>query len=166
MKVIRDLLLILAALVIMVSVFMAIPGYFGVGAVGSKITARGTATAEHCRFSGPHTSSADPEGKSQFGWWWMCDAEVRFDDGRVQQVEVPYSQLTGDDVGRPVRVVERLEEASEARDHAVIYRADFEPRPVLGIGSMMGGVILAVFVGLLPLQRLVRKVRGKPEPAD
>lgn len=166
MKVIRDLLLVVVAVVIALACFTLVPPHFGVGAVGSEIAARGTAIAQHCRFAGPFTESSRPEGPLQTSWGWMCEAEVRFDDGRTQQVGTQYSQLTGDDVGRPVRVVEREEKASKAQYRKVIYRAGFGPRPVLGFGSMMGGMILAVFVGILPLQRLVRRVRGKPEPAD
>ncbi|GAB3296180.1 hypothetical protein GCM10027563_38110 [Parasphingorhabdus pacifica] len=160
------MLLVAVAVLIAFASFTVVPPYFGVSAVDSEITARGAATAQQCRFAGPLTRSNHPDGPLQTSWGWMCEAEVRFDDGRTEQVETQYSRLTDADVGRPVRVVERLQAASKSQDRSVIYRADFEPRPVLGGASMLGTVLLALFVGLLPLQRLVRRARGKPADPD
>lgn len=45
---------------------------------------------------------------------------MRFGDGRIEQVETRDSQWTEDDIGRQVRVVERLEAKSKYEDRAVI----------------------------------------------
>lgn len=134
---------------------------FGGFAAGSEVVARGVAVAQQCRFSGPITESEAPGREYLTGWWWVCDARVRWDDGRVEMREVPYSQLTDADIGRAVAVVEREEAASKATTRSVIYRADFEPRPVWGTVAMVVMSVVAPLVGFPGAYRLVRRIRGK-----
>lgn len=72
MRVLWDLLRVVVARVIALRSFTLVPTYFGVGARGSEITARGKAVAQRCRFSGPFTRSSRPDGPLRTGWWWMC----------------------------------------------------------------------------------------------
>lgn len=162
MRIIRDILLVVVSMGLFLSnVFFVFP-FFGMSTVGSEVTERGAAIAQQCRFAGPITESESPGREIMAGWWWVCEAKVRWDDGRVERREVPYSHLTDEDIGREVEVVERSEIASRtSATRSVVYRADFDPKPVWAGVTMLIVSVVALFVGFPGAYRLVRRIQGK-----
>ncbi|RCW39194.1 hypothetical protein DFQ14_11730 [Halopolyspora algeriensis] len=162
MRIVRDIFLVVVGIVLFLSnIFLVFP-FFGMSTLGSEVTARGVAVAKQCRFSGPVTETRSPEREFMTGWWWICDARVRWDDGRVEMREIVYSQLTDADIGREVEVVAREEIASRAgATRSVVYRADFEPKPVWAGVAMVVVSVVGLFVGFPGAYRLVRRIQGK-----
>lgn len=162
MRIFRDLLLVLVSALVLVLGMNVSTHYFGGFAAGSEVTARGVAVAQQCRFSGPLTETTAPDRESMTGWWWICDARVRWHDGRVERRETVYSQLTDADIGREVEVVERKEAASRGgTTRSVVYRADFEPKPLWSTVATVVVGIVAAFIGFPAGYRLVRRIQGK-----
>lgn len=143
--------MLLIGLVTLIAGVFLVPTYFGFGALGAEVSARGTAVAKECRYTGPVAESNVPSKEYHLGFGWICRAEVRWNDGREQVVETSGSQLTDDDIGQRVRV-EGRRIADGNRTSATrmeVYRANFEPRPWLGAVSILAtclvGVLLALF---------------------
>lgn len=106
--------------------------HFKPAAATTSVSDRGVARVADCRREGPVSVSG-------FGYWWLCEADVVWDSGGRQRVTVQIGQLGPDDAGRDVPVVQRLV-ADKASRAAAVYRADFEPSVVLGLGSVLGGL--------------------------
>ena len=98
----------------------------------ASVADRGVARVADCRREGPLSLNG-------FGYWWRCEADVVWDGGGRQRVTVRIGQLSPDDAGKDVPVVQRVTSDKGARVTAV-HRADFEPSLVLGLGSLLGGL--------------------------
>ncbi|GAA4619325.1 DUF6346 domain-containing protein [Saccharopolyspora hordei] len=119
------------------------------GAVASDgaVTDRGTALATHCERVGPIS-------RSGLGWYWSCEAEVTWSDGRTTREEFPSSQLTPRNTTEPAPVVHR--DVRDAADQVVVDA----PRPF----AVLGWVMLVALTGLLVHGVWVPGV--PPMPAD
>ncbi len=118
--------------------------YFQPQAEGFSVSDRGTARVADCLRVGP----VSREG---FGHWWVCQADVVWDSGDRERVTAQPGQLTPDDGGQDVAVVERLEVPGKSAAPPVskIYRAEFEPDSVLGFGSIAGGTLIGFVLALI-----------------
>ncbi|GAA2674468.1 MULTISPECIES: DUF6346 domain-containing protein [Actinosynnema] len=98
----------------------------------ADVAGRGTATIGQCR----------EVGGPGFGTRWSCAAEASWDDGTTSRVEqTPSGQFTPADEGRDLAVVRRLETRPKGGgDVERVYRADFEPSLLLGLGSVFGAL--------------------------
>ncbi|PRW62664.1 DUF6346 domain-containing protein [Actinopolyspora mortivallis] len=143
----RDVVLIpLGLLLFAASILVVIP-FFGLGAVGSEVTDRGTAVAQRCRFAGPIADSQSPDGGSVVGFGHICRARVTWQDGTTEMREVTGSQLTPDDIGREVAVVERAVDTGNGGSTSTeqeVYRQDYRPKPVLGVIGILATGLPAV----------------------
>ena len=113
-------------------VLLGLTGFTTFEPAAKAVTDRGVARVGDCTRSGPVSIHG-------FGTWWTCQAEVEWEGGRRTRVTAEAGQLTPDD--REVAVVQRGE--SKVRNgvgNPPVYRADFEPNVVLGIGSLLGGM--------------------------
>lgn len=98
------------------------------------VTDRGSARVADC-------TSRGPVSRHGFGTWWICQADVVWESGRQTRVTAEPGQLTPSDRGAEVPVVQRGEgKVRNGPDNAPVYRADFEPSVVLGLGSALGGL--------------------------
>lgn len=111
-------------------------------AASVAITERGVARVADCKREGP-------VGTNGLGYWWVCQADVVWDGGQQVRVTAQAGQLTPDDKGE-VPVVQRGERAPRGSevDNAPVYRADYEPSVLLGVGSMLAGLGVGGFVAL------------------
>lgn len=161
MRITRDLLLIVVGILLFLSAVFAVLPYFG--QIGSEITARGTVVQSDCRLSGPVTKSHSPGRTNITGFWRVCQAKVRWDDGRVQTREVLARPLTSDGVPPNTAVVERREDAASRSPlkRSVVYRADFEPKPIWGGAALIVVAVVAAVIALPPIDRTVQRLRGK-----
>lgn len=142
----RDVVLLAVAAILMVASF-GFSLLFGLGMNGSTVVKRGVAVARSCEFGGPFEVGSP-------GWWWRCQAHVTWQDGSAERREFTASQLTGDDIGREVDVVERrIAKGSGKGSNREVFRADFEAKPLWGqliTFSLMGGsgmIALTVIFG-------------------
>ncbi|MGJ7908856.1 DUF6346 domain-containing protein [Actinopolyspora sp. H202] len=166
-RVVRDALLIPVGIGLFLAAFFVVLPYFGTGAAGTEVSARGTAVAQQCRFSGPITKSRAPKRENVIGFGWICRARIHWNDGGVETREVSGSQLTGEDVGNRVDVVERRIDYSKGSDtRPQIYRADFEPRVLLAWGSVMATCLLGFVFAALGFSGLSRSFSRKSVPVD
>lgn len=166
-RVVRDVLLVPLGLVLFLSgIFVVLP-FFGVGAAGAEVTARGTAVAQQCRFAGPIADSDAPEGGNVLGFGHTCQARVTWRDGTTELREVSGSQLTPDDVGTEVAVVERAvdDSARGSGTRPQLYRADFEPNMWLGVPVLLVVMFLGFAVAGPAASRLYKRFRSG-EPAN
>lgn len=149
---VRDCIVLLVAIAL-VLVGFGMGSLFGVAAGGSTVVKRGTAVARSCDYGGPFESGA-------IGWWWTCRADVAWQDGTRETRTFRNSQLTGDDIGRSVQVVERRISQGRGRgSHLSVYRASFEPSFFWGVVVMvplMAGGGLACLIVLLKWVSAVR----------
>lgn len=131
----RDAVLLVLAVCCLFG-WSAISTAYGASLSGSEVTDRGVAVARNCDFGGPF-------GGNSPGWWWTCTADVRWEKAGTAEVVFHHSQLTGEDVGEEVQVVQRriTKGAGKGFDD-VPYRADFEPRPL--VGNLLGIPLLLV----------------------
>lgn len=118
--------------------------YFQPQAGSFSISDRGTAQVADCMRVGP----VSREG---FGYWSVCQADVVWESGDRTRVTAQPGQLTPDDEGRDVPVVERLQVPGKSAAPAVskVYRAEFEPNSVLGFGSIAGGTLIGFVLALI-----------------
>lgn len=125
-RVLRDLgLIALSVLMFMVGAGMSLS--FGLATIGSEVVNRGVAVARDCDYGGPLESGAP-------GWWWTCRADVTWQDGTHERRTFKHSQLTGDDIGQRVQVVERRISSGQGKGSSLsVYRANFDPSAVWGI---------------------------------
>ncbi|MGW1676824.1 DUF6346 domain-containing protein [Saccharopolyspora sp. NPDC002376] len=82
---------------------------------------RGTALATNCERVGPVS-------RSGLGWYWACDAEITWSDGRTTQKNFQSSELTPQNMTEPAPVVYR-----KVRNAADLIAVD-APRPFVGLG--------------------------------
>lgn len=134
--------------------------YYKPASAAVAIGDRGTARVADCVRSGPVSFNG-------LGYWWECEADVVWDGGGAERVRVDVGQFTPDDRGRDIRVLQRLEHSTKAGKVAHVYREDFEPSVLLGLGSVLGGLgigfLLFVVVFGSTLSATERKIdtRGK-----
>ncbi|WP_244515192.1 DUF6346 domain-containing protein [Actinopolyspora xinjiangensis] len=158
--------LLLGVLLFLAGIFVVLP-YFGLGAAGSEVSARGTAVAQQCRFAGPIAKSQAPKRENVIGFGWICRARVHWSDGSVQWREVSGSQLTDADVGEEVAVVERQIDYSRGSDtRPQIYRADFEPNWFLAGVSVLATCLVGFFLAALGFSGVSRRFKGKSPAAS
>lgn len=142
---VQDLIILAVGVALTLSGF-GVGTLFGVATWGSSIVNRGTAVARTCEYGGPFESGS-------IGWWWTCQADVTWQDGTHESRTFRNSQLTGDDIGRPVDVVERrISQGKGKGSHLSVYRSSFEPNIFWGVVLMVplvAGGGLAVLVVLL-----------------
>ncbi|MGA3540859.1 DUF6346 domain-containing protein [Micromonosporaceae bacterium DT194] len=113
--------------------------YPGTGSVRPGVTERPVwAKVEECRRIGPFSGYG-------LGYWWICQAVVRHDEGPERQVMLGRSIVGPDDVGQVVE----LRAACHGRGEADCYYG----RPLAGFWSagyaILEMVIKALVVGLL-----------------
>ncbi|SFT49243.1 hypothetical protein SAMN04487904_102494 [Actinopolyspora lacussalsi subsp. righensis] len=167
MRVVRDVLLVPIGILLFLAAFFVVLPYFGTGAAGSEVSARGTAVAQQCRFAGPIAKSSAPKRENVIGFGWICRARVHWNDGSVETREVSGSQLTGEDVGNSVDVVERQIDYSKGSDtRPQIYRADFEPHVLLAWGSVLATCLLGFVFAALGFSGLSRIFSKKGVPVE
>lgn len=107
---------------------------FEPAAAAKAVADRGVARVTGCTSSGPVSVHG-------FGTWWICQADVEWESGQRTRVTAEPGQLTPDDRGAEVPVVQRGEsKVRNGSGNPPVYRAGFEPSVVLGIGSLLGGV--------------------------
>ncbi len=105
-------------------------------------------------------TSRGPVSRYGFGTWWICQADVEWRGGERTRVTAEPDQLTPSDQGAEVPVVQRGEgKVRGGAGNAPVYRADFEPSVVLGIGSLLGGIGVGVIAALAVLGTVAS--RGK-----
>ncbi|WP_434449680.1 DUF6346 domain-containing protein [Lentzea sp. E54] len=114
-------------------------------AATTAVADRGTARVADC-------TSRGPVSRHGFGTWWICQADVEWESGQRTRVTAEPGQLTPADKGTDVPVVQRGEGAvRNGPENPPVYRADFEPSVVLGIGSVLGGIGIGGIVALAVL---------------
>ncbi|GHH47485.1 DUF6346 domain-containing protein [Lentzea cavernae] len=129
------------------------------GTNSRPVTDRGVARVTGC-------SSSGPVGIRGFGTWWTCQADVTWESGRQTRVTAEPDQLTPSDQGTEVPVMQRGSgEVRNGPDNAPVYRADFEPSVVLGIGSVLGGLAIGG-IGALAVVGTVASRRKKAQERD
>ncbi|MGW4212979.1 DUF6346 domain-containing protein [Lentzea sp. NPDC004789] len=123
----------LFALVILgCGVLLGLTGFTMFAPAAKPVADRGVAHVAGCTSSGPVSVHG-------FGTWWTCQADVEWASGRRAKVTAEAGQLTPSD--REVPVVQRGEtKVRNGSGNPPVYRADFEPSVVLGIGSLLGGM--------------------------
>lgn len=129
------------------------------GTNSRPVTDRGVARVTGCTSSGPVSIRG-------FGTWWTCQADVTWESGRQTRVTAEPDQLTPSDQGTEVPVVQRG--SSKVRNgpgNAPVYRADFEPSVLLGIGSMLGGLAVGG-IGALAVIGTLASRRKKAQERD
>jgi len=119
------------------------------------ITDRGVARVTGCERVGPVSSNG-------LGYWWICQADVGWDSGKQEHVTAQPDQLTPEDKGE-VPVVQRGERSSRGSGVAngPVYRADYEPSVLLGIGSALAGLGVGGFVALAIFGTVSRRNRAQ-----
>ncbi|SDQ85735.1 DUF6346 domain-containing protein [Actinopolyspora saharensis] len=139
LRVVRDVLLVPLGLVLFLSGILVVLPFFGVSAAGAEVTDRGTAVAQRCRFAGPIADSQAPERENVLGFGHICQARVTWRDGTTELREVSGSQLTPDDIGTEVAVVERAvdDSARGSSTRSQVFRAGYEANMWLGVPVLL-----------------------------
>jgi hypothetical protein len=125
-----------------------------------EITDRGTARVVDCVEEGPI-------GGLGVGYWWTCQADVVWDGGERERVRAQPGQFSPDDRDLDVPVVQRTVLGNKGGGPGTpqVYRADFEPSAVLGLGSMLAGIglggLLALIIFGAALSRTKARRTGK-----
>lgn len=167
-RVVRDVLLVPLGVVLFLSgIFVVLP-FFGVAAAGAEVTAHGSAVAQQCRFAGPIADSQAPEGGNILGFGHICQARVTWQDGTTELREVSGSQLTPDDVGSEVDVVERAvdDSARGTGTRPQVFRAGYEANMWLGVPVLLVVMFLGFAAAGPAASRLYKRFRsGKPANA-
>ncbi|MGW6445309.1 DUF6346 domain-containing protein [Lentzea sp. NPDC055074] len=111
-------------------------------------------------------TSRGPVSRHGFGTWWICQADVEWQSGGTARVTAEPGQLTPSDQGSEVPVVQRGEgKVRNGSGNPPVYRADFEPSVVLGIGSVLGGLAVGG-IGALAVLGTVASRRKKAQERD
>jgi hypothetical protein len=127
------------------------------GTNSRPVTDRGVAQVTDCTSSGPVS-------RHGFGTWWICQADVTWESGRSTRVTAEPGQLTPSD--KDVPVVQRGEnKVRNGSGNPPVYRADFEPSVVLGLGSLLGGLAIGG-IGALAVLGTVASRRKKAQERD
>jgi F0F1-type ATP synthase membrane subunit c/vacuolar-type H+-ATPase subunit K len=123
------------------------------------ITDRGVARVTDCTSRGPVSLSG-------FGTWWICRADVEWESGTRTRVTAEADQLTPDDKGTEVPVVQRGEsKVRNGSGNPPVYRAGFEPSILLGLGSLLGGMGVGA-IGALAVLGSVASRRKKAQERE
>ncbi|GAB2740913.1 hypothetical protein GCM10027174_12980 [Salinifilum aidingensis] len=139
---VTSLVFSVVGVVLVLAGLLVISPRFGTDVAGSGVINSGVAEAQRCRYSAVLSASGEDPGRN-VGNGWVCWAKVTWDDGQVGVHEVERSQLRPKDVGQSVQVVAReVKTSSVGGRRAEVFRADYEPSPVLG-GVLMVACILA-----------------------
>lgn len=130
--------------------------YFQPQSATVDVSNRGSARVADCRRTGPVSTHG-------IGYWWVCSADVVWESGDRQRVTVRPGQLTPDDGGRDVPVVERLVLGNKGGGPGSpeVYRADFEPSAVLGLGSLLAGIGLGGLLALVVFGSTLSRTKRK-----
>ncbi|RDI23742.1 DUF6346 domain-containing protein [Lentzea flaviverrucosa] len=152
----------LFALVILgAGVLLGLTGFtkFAPAAGTTAVADRGVARVSDCTSQGPVSIRG-------YGTWWTCQADVVWESGRQARVTAEPGQLTPSDKGAEVPVVQRGEgEVRNGPDNPPVYRADFEPSVVLGIGAVLGGLGIGG-IGALAVLGTAASRRKKAQERD
>jgi hypothetical protein len=148
----------LFALVILgCGVLLGLTGFTAFAPAAKAVADRGVARVAGCTSSGPVSVHG-------FGTWWTCQADVEWESGRRTRVTAEAGQLSPSD--REVPVVQRGEtKVRNGSGNPPVYRADFEPSVVLGIGSLLGGMGLGG-IGALAVLGTVASRRRKAQERE
>ena len=153
-RLVRDIALALVA-VGCIAGWYTVSTVYGATLGGSEIVDRGVAVARGCEFSGP-------VGSRSLGWWWTCQADVRWDGRGHAKVEFIQSQLTNSHVGQEVPVVLRkINKGRGKGSYLMPYRADFEPRPVLGNALSIPLLMVSSLISLFIVIRIWRAIKAR-----
>jgi len=121
-----------ALVVLGCGVLLGLTGFTTFEPAAKAVADRGVARVAGCTRSGPVSIHG-------FGTWWTCQADVEWESGRRTRVSAEAGQLSPSD--REVPVVQRGEtKVRNGPGNPPVYRADFEPSVVLGVGSLLGGM--------------------------
>lgn len=153
----------LALVVLWLGVWLGLTGFTRFDPVAGTNTRpvadRGVARVTDC-------TSRGPVSRHGFGTWWICRADVEWEDGTTARVTAEPGQLTPSDEGAGVPVVQRGEgKVRGGSGNAPVYRADFEPSVVLGIGSVLGGLAVGG-IGALAVVGAAASRRKKAQERD
>lgn len=125
-----------------------------------SVSDRGTARVVDCVSEGPVSLNG-------IGSWWVCRADVTWEDGTEERKEAQPGQLTPDDRGQDVAVVERIVASKGGPGTPQVYRADFEPSVVFGLGSLLAGLgvggLFAIIIFGSTLSRLDARRKDQPQ---
>lgn len=128
-------------------------------AATTAVADRGVARVTDCESSGPVSVNG-------FGTWWICQADVEWESGRQTRVTAEQGQLTPSDKDTEVPVVQRGErKVRNGSGNPPVYRADFEPSVVLGLGSLLGGIGIGG-IGALAVLGTVASRRKKAQERE
>ncbi|MFI6097914.1 DUF6346 domain-containing protein [Lentzea sp. NPDC051213] len=127
------------------------------GTNSRPVTDRGVARVADCTSRGPVSVHG-------FGTWWICQADVEWESGRRTRVTAEPGQLTPDDEEVPV-VQRGAGKVRNGPDNPPVYRADFEPSVVLGLGSALGGMGIGG-IGALAVLGTVASRRKKAQERE
>ncbi|NKE56359.1 hypothetical protein FXN61_05760 [Lentzea sp. PSKA42] len=126
-------------------------------AATTAVADRGVARVAGC-------TSRGPVSRHGFGTWWICQADVEWESGTRTRVTAEPGQLTPAD--KEVPVVQRGEsKVRNGSGNPPVYRADFEPSVVLGLGSLLGGVGIGG-IGALAVLGTVASRRKKAQERE
>lgn len=115
------------------------------------VSNRGVARVVGCEREGPVSLNG-------YGYWETCQADVVWEDGRTERLTAGPGQLTPED--RDVPVVERkVGGLTKGAPAATLFRADFEPSVVLGLGSALGGLGVGGILALIFFGSTVSRTR-------
>lgn len=136
---------------------LGMTGFTKFDPAAKAVADRGVARVVSCTSSGPVSIHG-------FGTWWICQADVEWESGKRTRVTAEADQLTPDD--KEVPVVQRGEsKVRNGSGNPPVYRADFEPSVVLGLGSLLGGMGLGG-IGALAVLGTVASRRKKAQERE
>ncbi|WP_052684375.1 DUF6346 domain-containing protein [Lentzea aerocolonigenes] len=125
------------------------------GTNSRPVVDRGVARVAGCTSSGPVSIHG-------FGHWWICQADVAWESGQRTHVTAEPGQLMPSD--QEVPVVQRGEsKVRNGSGNPPVYRADFEPSVLLGIGSLLGGMGLGGIGALAVLGTVASRRKNAQE---
>ncbi|MET8759571.1 DUF6346 domain-containing protein [Lentzea sp. NPDC004782] len=146
---------LVAPVILGCGVLLGLTGFTTFAPAAKAVADRGVAEVVGCTRSGPVSIHG-------FGTWWTCQADVEWESGRRTRVTAEAGQLTPSD--REVPVVQRGEtKVRNGSGNPPVYRADFEPSVVLGIGSLLGGMGVGGIGALAVLGSVVSRRRKAQE---
>ncbi|WP_156756723.1 DUF6346 domain-containing protein [Actinokineospora pegani] len=140
MRILRAVIGLLIAVPLVLAGFTISERAFGQSAVGTEISARGTATVVSC------TSDGFIDG-FVVGSNEVCELAVEWDDGRTGTATSEHSRFVQGEVDVPA--VERQVVVSKGNTEPSVYPADDEPSAVGAYASLVGLCLLAAIVLLV-----------------